>query len=255
MNFKNNRFFSKLAIISHWVLIGLVVVAILFSIWGIKLTIDLENNKDIWNSLYFTSDNFDMIYNIIIVMINVMAFSVVSWWFYRAHKNLRQFDPTGNSPLFSIFCWLIPFVNLVTPYRYVKELFQKSNSITKRGETPSLGIWWFSWILTAILVSPVSRLERIYMGADTVYTYYHGLRNYCLAMLGLQCCHLLFLFISIKIIKSYAQVETELEQLSFSWNPESVVKHETIDISGYSPDDLVEDVKNIDTTDPNTKTN
>ena len=50
-------------------------------------------------------------------------------WLYRAHKNLRAFDPwcrTNYSAGISVGSFFIPFVNLALPYIAIKEVWQKS---------------------------------------------------------------------------------------------------------------------------------
>jgi hypothetical protein len=78
-------------------------------------------------------------------------------WLYRAHNNLRVFDPSvrlDHSAGLAVGSFFIPFANLVIPYRAVREVWQKSVSpdeaIFSEPGTPAwFPVWWTFWLLSS----------------------------------------------------------------------------------------------------------
>ena len=79
-------------------------------------------------------------------------------WLYRAYGNLRAFNPSQRldySPGWAVGSFFVPFVNLILPYRAVKEVWQKSVPpdellLSKPGPPASFPIWWLFWLLASI---------------------------------------------------------------------------------------------------------
>jgi Domain of unknown function (DUF4328) len=88
-------------------------------------------------------------------------------WLYRAHNNLRAFNP-WNRPDYSagwaVGSFFIPFVNLVVPFRAVKEVWQKSwtadETVLSVPSAPaSFSIWWTFWLLSCFAGNISMRLS------------------------------------------------------------------------------------------------
>ena len=79
-------------------------------------------------------------------------------WLYRAHQNLRAFNPghpSSYSPGWAVGSFFIPFVNLIVPYRAVKELWQKSGppdeAVLFEPSPPAIFPgWWTFWLLASV---------------------------------------------------------------------------------------------------------
>ena len=92
---------------------------------------------------------------LIIYVTTVVAFLL---WLYRAYDNLRAFDrsrPLDYSPGFVAGSFFIPFVNLVIPYRAVKETWEKSLPpdeaiLSAPGAPAYFPVWWFFWLSASI---------------------------------------------------------------------------------------------------------
>jgi len=77
-------------------------------------------------------------------------------WLYRAYDNLRAFNGWSRldySPGWAVGSFFIPFVNLVVPYRAVKEVWQKSGlpdeALLAEPRAPSwFPLWWLLWLLS-----------------------------------------------------------------------------------------------------------
>lgn len=93
-------------------------------------------------------------------------------WLYRSYDNVRKFNPwnrTTYSPGFAVGSFFIPFMNLVVPYRIVKEIWQKSGlpEEVQLAEPSPPGVfpaWWLFWLLAGFtnnLSMRVSFNERL----------------------------------------------------------------------------------------------
>ena len=79
-------------------------------------------------------------------------------WLYRAYDNLRAFNPSlplDHSPGWAVGSFFVPFVNLLIPYRAVREVWQRSEppdeSFLSAPSPPAiLPIWWGFWLLASI---------------------------------------------------------------------------------------------------------
>jgi hypothetical protein len=79
-------------------------------------------------------------------------------WLYRAYNNLRAFDPdrpNEYSTGWALGSFFIPFVNLIIPYRAIKETWQKSGpsdeALLSAPSPPAwFSIWWMFWLLSSM---------------------------------------------------------------------------------------------------------
>ena len=88
---------------------------------------------------------------ILIYIVTVICFLR---WLYRSYKNLESFAiPTGSisySAGWAVGSFFIPFVNLVVPYRAIKELWRNSaaNALLRNASPPAyFPLWWLFWLL------------------------------------------------------------------------------------------------------------
>lgn len=91
-----------------------------------------------------------------LVYLTTVVFFLV--WLYRSHNNLRAFYPSRRldySAGWAVGSFFIPFVNLVVPYRAVREVWQKSGppeeGLLAEPNPPAwFALWWLFWILSSI---------------------------------------------------------------------------------------------------------
>lgn len=78
-------------------------------------------------------------------------------WFHRAYKNLSAFGATlsGYDPSAAVWCWFIPFVNLVRPMTIAKEIWVGSTpdsaGIRSTISSPLISWWWATWLISGFL--------------------------------------------------------------------------------------------------------
>ena len=78
-------------------------------------------------------------------------------WLHRSYGNLPSFGtPASNinySPGWAVGSFFVPFVNLVVPYRAIKELWRNSasNAFLRSVSPPDwFPLWWLFWLLSNI---------------------------------------------------------------------------------------------------------
>jgi len=92
------------------------------------------------------------VFSLIIYVPTVIFFCV---WLYRAYDNLRAFNQWSRpeySPGWAVGSFFVPFVNLVVPYRAVRETWQKSRTaeearLSEPSPPASFPVWWTFWLL------------------------------------------------------------------------------------------------------------
>lgn len=88
----------------------------------------------------------------IIYLATVVCFCV---WLHRAYSNLRAFSTWSRfdfSPGWAVGSFFVPFINLIVPYRAVKEVWVKSwpsdEVLLSAPNTPAtFPLWWTFWLL------------------------------------------------------------------------------------------------------------
>lgn len=106
------------------------------------------------------------------VLVYLAAVVFVCVFMYRANANLRALGATHltYTPGWCVGYWFIPFANLVSPYRAMKELYLCSESPTdsnwKNGAVLSaFQPWWACWLIGSFLSRIETRLAL--RGIDT----------------------------------------------------------------------------------------
>ena len=108
----------------------------------------------------------------------VVAFLV---WLYRAVRNVPALgNPKSGveySPGWAVGSFFVPFVNLVVPYRAVREVWEKSDPAVRTGDdfmfaqpssAPLVLGWWLAWIASNVLSNIAWRLHDDVMSPGTL---------------------------------------------------------------------------------------
>jgi hypothetical protein len=100
----------------------------------------------------------------------VVAFLV---WLHRAAKNLPALgnakSKVEHTPGWAVGSYFVPFVNLVVPYKAIKEIWEKSEPTYRPGDDfmfassstapPLLLGWWVAWLVSNFISNISWRLE------------------------------------------------------------------------------------------------
>lgn len=88
------------------------------------------------------------------VLVYFSAVIAFCMWLHRAYKNLSAFGASrlGHSAGWAVGSFFVPFVNLVVPYRAIKELWQKSippeqSRLAEPSPPAWFPVWWTFWLL------------------------------------------------------------------------------------------------------------
>ena len=87
-------------------------------------------------------------------------------WLHRAYKNLRAFSTWSrldSSPGWAVGSFFVPFINLVVPYRAVKEVWEKSwpsdeGLLSAPAAPATFPLWWTFWLLSVFAGNLSTRL-------------------------------------------------------------------------------------------------
>jgi hypothetical protein len=105
-------------------------------------------------------------------------------WLHRAARNLPALgNPKAkveHTPGWAVGSFFVPFVNLVVPYKAVKEIWEKSDPSFRTGDdfmfaapssAPPLVLgWWIAWIVSNFLSNISWRLQTRTPGTETFVT-------------------------------------------------------------------------------------
>lgn len=82
-------------------------------------------------------------------------------WLYNSVRNVREIRGGAMTvtPGWAVGYWFIPFVNLVRPYQTMVQLWERSREgISTTLPSPSIGLWWASYLVSGIAGGVASRL-------------------------------------------------------------------------------------------------
>ena len=143
-------------IVKILLIVGAVVTGISLIAEALSLAFPLTDDQALEeNPMGAVVTLFIFLTGILVFIIYLATVVFYCMWLYRAHNNLRAFDPwcrTNSSAGWAVGSFFVPFVNLVVPYRSVKEVWQKSgppNPLAEPGPPASFPLWWTFWLLAS----------------------------------------------------------------------------------------------------------
>jgi hypothetical protein len=150
---------GRARIVKFLLIVGAVVTALSLLAEALSLAFPpLSDDQELGDNLIGAAITLSIlllaVLELIIYVTTVVSFSM---WLYRAHNNLRSFDPwtrLSYSAGWAVGSYFVPFANLVVPYRAIKEVWQKSrlpeDALLFETDPPaSFPIWWFFWLLAS----------------------------------------------------------------------------------------------------------
>jgi DMSO reductase anchor subunit len=82
-------------------------------------------------------------------------------WFRRAYYNHHVLDFVSKyEEGAAAWGWIIPFFNLVAPYRIMKELWNDFQDNDEKEDLTLVNIWWTLWIISSILGNIEGRISE-----------------------------------------------------------------------------------------------
>jgi len=159
------EFYKSAKVLSYFVIgifvliVGCLAIEILFSLALLKFpdsTIELDDGSS--TPIFYLLIG---LVGIVELLARIAAVVLLLIWEYRAFSNLSPLKARNLefSPGWAVGWWFIPFMNLVKPYRVMKELWRGSDPdldpqnglLSSSPEAPSsLGFWWGLFLISNI---------------------------------------------------------------------------------------------------------
>lgn len=142
----------------------LFILALLILVNGLLLFEELTNGMSV--GVY--SPELAMVLtgtNVFVSLFLLIAAVPVVGWIYRAHANLHEagLDELRYSPRWSVGSFFVPLVNLVVPFRAMRELHNRSHGEGPWQAASAVGdvTSWWACLISAIVVSTVAAMVAL----------------------------------------------------------------------------------------------
>jgi tRNA A-37 threonylcarbamoyl transferase component Bud32 len=211
---KPNKLRANSAIIWIWAVLGLEIANIIISFITMVVLIEMNysyGGGDLFSVVEALSGLIGILY-FIAFLISAITFIK---WFRRAYFNLHQIN---NNLTFTegwaAGSWFVPIVNILRPYRIMKELYLKTiNFLKNSGRTPiqktktnHLGWWWALWLISGFLSYLTVRLS-LYDYYDIDYLIGISFLDIITGLVSIPLA-----IITVKVIKRYSALEDDLRK-------------------------------------------
>ena len=195
----------------------IILVLEIVSLISAYLQYALLNNADITEELAAANDSRQQIVGVLYLGVFIATAVTFINWFRRAYHNLGQLEEnlaylqkdTGIS-------WFIPILNLYKPYKIMKDLYTKTQSVLEENGSASSSLsslntvksWWILWVLISILGSISFRLSS---NSDTI----DVLLMVTAIDMIVNIISIPTAILAIQVIRNYQQTEPLLEEIAY----------------------------------------
>ena len=166
MLLKDNTQRAKQAQTIFYVVIGTLILSVLSSAYQYNLISRIEIGD--YNETEVTlSDTLDTVITLFGIVVRIITVVLFLNWLRRAYGNLSRAGLKHvDDERKAVWAWFIPFMNFVTPYKIVKEIYTETKRlITPKGErykldpsTSILVFWWATLIISGVVGNIATRL-------------------------------------------------------------------------------------------------
>jgi len=206
---------AKLAVTLLWISMAVTIVSLFSSYLQYNLLQDIDNGVTVSSEDATFNDLREGLIGIISLIVLVVSAITFIQWFRRAYYNLHlKVGHLAFTEGWAAGAWFVPVLNLFRPYQIMRELYvETKESLKENNITPSadlnmavVGLWWTLWVVSAI-AGQVSL--RISLNAESV----DQLINSTIADIVGNIIQIPLAIIAVKVVKSYAQVEPQLNEV------------------------------------------
>lgn len=153
MDESNLRLYALLTTVASWIVCALsLLIALMIAIW-------LAGDKDAGplNPVLIAIGLTSIAGN----LMSFLSMIAVLLWTYTAHANLRAAGLEGlnYSPAWATFSFFVPFVNLVVPFKAMRELANRSAGEPEWFAESTVDVvtsWWSCFVISAVVGAIVS---------------------------------------------------------------------------------------------------
>jgi hypothetical protein len=208
---KPNAQRAKVATIIFTIIIVLDILMIISDFLQIGLLNRIQLG-DFTNAEAESNDLRQTILAVIYIAFIITSIVTLILWFRRAYNNLHQLSSRMEyGEGWAAGAWFVPFVNLVRPYKIMKELYVTSNKILIEKvdnykpliSTSIVGLWWTFYLISNFFSNFASRYAGDQTEIPKIITgSYFSLTSHALQIISG--------IVTIIVIKRYAILEIQL---------------------------------------------
>ncbi|WP_192347076.1 DUF4328 domain-containing protein [Algoriphagus sp. Y33] len=166
--FRDNQERGKWAKIGLSLAITLTVILTVSNIFQLELLLRWSSGAEVDMFEAEMNDTRQEIIVIVYFLCMILAAISFLFWFRRAYFNLHQKLKTLEfNEGWAVGSWFVPFLNLVRPYKIMKELYSESAFWLKmkgidveRDHDRYLLAWWILWIISTVVGRIVSKMAE-----------------------------------------------------------------------------------------------
>jgi hypothetical protein len=206
---------AQTVITVFWVMLALELLSAASSFLQYQLFLDVQNGLEVSEERAGVNDLREGAVALLFLAAYITAVITFLRWFRRAYFNLLQRATyLPNTDAQAVYTWFIPFVNLVRPFKIMRELYNESkflferNSISLRSPLSDtfLGIWWALWIINNIVSNVAFRISlRSETIDELIFANRWSLASHVTGTLAVLAV--------IKVVSDYSKVEGTMSQL------------------------------------------
>ncbi len=142
---KINGFF-KLTVLAIYLAVAYKILQIAFALFTVIVIQRALTGTDVGSSLDII-DSAGAIDNIVATVIAISLAVSFLGWFYLSYKKVQQGSNRSFSfkPIFALFSFIIPILNLFAPYRIMHDIWAGENRDPSQEEKGRklINVWWF----------------------------------------------------------------------------------------------------------------
>jgi hypothetical protein len=152
---------------AQWVIRLLIAGIVLDAVAGVSGVLQVSLAQSVLGGATVTADEVatndsrQQLIGVVQVALYVATAVAFLAWLHRAYRNLSALTrfPRTYAPGWVIGAFFVPFLNLVRPFRIVRETWHLSDPDAPDGSTsPVVGWWWGTWLVAGVLGQAALRL-------------------------------------------------------------------------------------------------
>ena len=211
---------AKNAVLLIWIVLAMDIISITSDFFQYKLIYAAGQGELPTEAAAASNDSRQQIIGIVYIIASILSCITFIQWFRRGYFNLHQrVNSLSYSEGWAAGGWFVPIISLYYPYRIMKEMWRETdyiiskNNSTYRSNTniSIVGWWWTLWIIVEFVGRFVAKYS---LRADTI----DELLTSTLSSMVQSVISIALGLVTIKIVKEYSQMETQLAQIPFETN-------------------------------------
>ena len=215
-----------------WVNFGILVILLASFVFNFILTLKIRSGQIVSEDVIASNKIILSAAYVVSWVLFVICFVCFLRWFRRAYHNLHKLNTNLMfHEHWAVTAWFIPFLNLVRPFRIMNEMYEKAGAqmvaIGAMYKSPGVArvkYWWFLLLFLQMMNVVIFMISNFQVMAISK-----------VAMSGLHTFYVLLLLaatlLTINVVKTYAEVESEIAMLK------SQINHEKEDVGLFSASD------------------